>query len=133
MKTRMAMLGATVAVIVGCGGDETVQTVTEERTIVERAPARTVTTRAKPQAPAAEPTAASSTIVVPDVVGMNHQYAQDEMQAAGLYSLDERDATGQDRLLLWDRNWVVVSQDPPAGTEVTEDATITLSSKKEGE
>jgi beta-lactam-binding protein with PASTA domain len=127
---------ATVAlalVILGCGGDETAETVTQERTIVEKAPPpETVTVKSKRPPP--KPVAAKSdTVTVPDVVGENHQYAQDTMQAAGLYSLDERDATGQDRLLLWDRNWVVVSQDPPAGSEVPEDTTITLSAKKEGE
>lgn len=118
----------------GCGSDEAAQTV--ERTIVEKAPPpETVTETVKskpPVTPKPKPKPAS-TITVPDVVGENHQYAQDTMQAAGLYSLDERDATGQGRVLLWDRNWVVVSQDPPAGTEVSEDTTITLSAKKEGE
>jgi hypothetical protein len=66
-------------------------------------------------------------------VGLDHQYAQDTMQAAGLYNLSEEDATGQGRLLLWDRNWVVVEQDPPAGTMVAEDQTIVLKSKKKGE
>jgi len=126
-----------LAVLAGCGSDETAQTVTEERTVVEQAPAETVTKtvkeKAKPKPAAAPAETASDTITVPDVVGENHQYAQDTMQAAGLYNLDERDATGQDRMLLWDRNWVVVSQDPPAGSEVTEDTTITLSAKKEGE
>lgn len=128
----VALLG-----LAGCGSDETAQTVTEERTVVEQAPAETVTKtvkeKAKPKAAATPVAAASNTITVPDVVGENHQYAQDTMQAAGLYNLDERDATGQDRMLLWDRNWVVVSQDPPAGTDVDEDTTITLSAKKEGE
>ena len=48
--------------------------------------------------------------VVPDVVGMNHQLAQDTLQASGFYLLSEEDATGQGRMLLYDRNWVVVSQ-----------------------
>ena len=52
------------------------------------------------------------------------------MQAAGLYNLSEEDATGQGRLLLWDRNWKVVSRDPPAGSHVSKDATVTLRSKK---
>ena len=39
-------------------------------------------------------------ITVPDVVGKDHQLAQDTMQAAGLYSLAEEDATGQGRLLI---------------------------------
>ena len=55
------------------------------------------------------------------------------MQAAGLYSLAEEDATGQGRLLLYDRNWTVVSQDPTAGTLVSESQTITLRSKKDDE
>jgi hypothetical protein len=33
--------------------------------------------------------------VVPDVVGMNHQLAQDTLQASGFYLLHEEDATGQ--------------------------------------
>lgn len=72
-------------------------------------------------------------ITVPGVVGEDHQLAQDTMQAAGLYVLDEQDATGQDRMLVFDRNWTVVAQDPSAGQCVSPDATILLSSKKDGE
>jgi beta-lactam-binding protein with PASTA domain len=101
---------------------------------------------ASPAEPTAEPTpkpkrkrkrrtstrsVASTT--VPDVVGMDHQAAQDRMQAAGLYNLRERDATGRGRLLVWDRNWVVVRQSPPPGTHATENTTVTLSSVKDGE
>jgi hypothetical protein len=64
---------------------------------------------------------------------MDHQPAQDTMQAAGLYNLAEEEATGAGRMLLWDRNWTVVSQDPPAGTVVAEDRTIVLRSKKDDE
>jgi hypothetical protein len=69
-------------------------------------------------------------VIVPNEVGKNHQAAQDDLQAHGLYNLSEEDATGQDRLLIWDRNWKVVSQHPAPGTKVSEDATITLRSKK---
>lgn len=82
--------------------------------------------------PSASPTPPRK-IKVPDVVGMNHQAAQDLMQSRGLYMLQEEDATGQGRMLLLDRNWVVVRQSPKAGTRVTEDRTITLYSKKIGE
>lgn len=135
MRTMLCVaVGAAVLAAVGCGTDETVRTVTEERTVIERPPARTVTAKEpsrRSRPPRRKRDAAARTIIVPDVVGENHQYAQDEMQAAGLYSLDERDASGEGRLLLWDRNWIVVSQDPPAGTEVTEDTTITLTSRHE--
>lgn len=69
-------------------------------------------------------------MTVPDEVGKQHQAAQDDLQAHGLYVLAEEDATGQGRFLISDRNWKVVSQSPAAGTKVSEDATITLKSKK---
>jgi hypothetical protein len=67
------------------------------------------------------------------VVGLNHQLAQDTMQAAGFYYLTEEDATGQGRLLINDRNWVVVSQSPAGGTTASLDSKILLRSKKIGE
>ena len=72
-------------------------------------------------------------IIVPDVTGLDHQAAQDALQGEGLWVLDEEDATGQGRLLLFDRNWEVVKTDPPAGTSVSEDTTITIYSRKQGE
>lgn len=76
---------------------------------------------------------AATQAVVPDVVGMNHQLAQDTLQAHGFYLLLEEDATGQGRALLWDRNWEVVSQSVAGGTTASVDTTITLSAKKIGE
>lgn len=76
---------------------------------------------------------ASGCITVPNVVGKDHQLAQDTMQGAGLYALDEEDATGQGRVLLLDRNWTTVAQKPAAGSCVSEDTTILLSAKKDGE
>jgi hypothetical protein len=52
------------------------------------------------------------------------------MHAAGLYALEKEDATGQGRLLLYDRNWTTVRQDPPAGAKVSPDTTITLYAKR---
>ena len=51
--------------------------------------------------------------VAPDVVCMDLQLAQDKAQAAGLSSA-ARDARGGRRQVN-DRDWVVVSQSPPAG------------------
>ncbi|MDW5595495.1 hypothetical protein VSS74_14190 [Conexibacter stalactiti] len=155
-KTLISSAVVVALLVAGCGSSseseqpatQTVVTVVKE-TVVEKsaAPAaesKPAASKPKPAAskpkPAAskpvakpEPQPEANLIKVPNVVGENHQYAQDTMQAAGLYMLDERDATGQDRMLVWDRNWVVVEQDPAAGTMVDENATITLSSKKEGE
>lgn len=83
-------------------------------------------------APKPEPSSGGG-IVVPDVTGLDHQAAQDALQGEGLWLLDEEDATGQGRALLFDRNWEVVRTKPPAGSSVSEDTTITLYSKKQGE
>jgi hypothetical protein len=72
-------------------------------------------------------------ITVPDVVGLDHQAAQDAMQGEGLYNLRERDCSGQGRLLLFDRNWEVVRTTPPGGAHVSEDTKITICSVKQGE
>jgi hypothetical protein len=102
-------------------------------------PPETVTVVREVSAPEPAPSPSSAdraptgSIVVPDVVGRDHQWAQDTMQAAGLYALLERDASGQGRAILWDRNWTVVRQSPKAGTRVDESQTITLYAKKDGE
>lgn len=70
---------------------------------------------------------------VPNVSGIDHQLAQDTLQAAGFYMIDEVDCTGQDRMMLWDRNWTVETQKPAPGTQASTDATITLCSVKDGE
>jgi hypothetical protein len=103
-----------------------------ERAKAERAKAE----RANAE-PAPEPTQAAASgggdITVPNVVGLDHQAAQNAMQGEGLYALDEKDCSGRGRLLLFDRNWEVVKTDPPAGTHVSEDTTITICSVKQGE
>jgi hypothetical protein len=129
-RLAIAVLAASIS---GCGGDpEPTQTVTErvvteQRTVTEKAPSAT-----DESVPPEEPSRARR-IKVPNVVGKNHQAAQNKMQAAGLFVLAEEDATGQGRALVLDRSWKVVSQSPAPGKRVSEDKTITLRSKKIGE
>ena len=139
---HLAIAGALLALslLIGCGSSEPGSTsVVTETVTTETAPSNAVSTTEEEPAPPeeeeepAEPSGGSGDIVVPDVVGKDHQLAQDTMQAAGLYLLDEEDATGQGRALIVDRNWTVVEQDPPAGTRVSENETILLRSKKDGE
>ena len=118
----LALVGVGL-VLGGCGDSERAsapQTVTADRR------------SAAPQKGSAA-LGSSESIRVPNVVGKDHQLGQDTMQAAGLYSLAEEDATGQGRALLVDRNWTVVSQFPKPGTQVDEDQRITLRSKKDHE
>ncbi|MBP2321676.1 beta-lactam-binding protein with PASTA domain [Kibdelosporangium banguiense] len=75
-------------------------------------------------------TKAPSGNLVPNVVGMDHQDAQNALQAAGFYVLGEEDATGRNRKLIIDHNWVVVEQIPKAGTVLDPKQRITLRSKK---
>lgn len=96
----------------------------------------TVTVPAPPATSTAVTTAAvpePKKCTVPDVVGMVHQTAQDTMQAAGLYSLAEQDATGKGRVLALDRNWETTAQSVAAGEVVDCTTKITLSAKKIGE
>lgn len=96
-----------------------------------RSPASTTPTApTAPASPASTPSASARLITVPDVSGMNHQQAQDAMQAAGLYNLREVDGKGLGRALVVDRNWVQVGQDPAAGTKVPPGTVITLTAVK---
>jgi DNA-binding CsgD family transcriptional regulator len=88
---------------------------------------------ARPPATRGSPTCADDRIRVPNVVGMVHQLAQDTMQAAGLPLLAERDATGQGRWLIFDRDWTTVGQHPAAGSCVTADTTILLVARRTDE
>ena len=140
---RVMLLGLVlVTAIGGCGSENGTTTVTERQTttVIREAPdepdARSPASAqddAGDSAPEPDQETGGGDIVVPDVVGEDHQLAQDTMQSVGLYNLSEEDATGQDRLMLIDRNWEVVEQEPAAGTRVNEDATIILRSKKDDE
>ncbi|MEU1863724.1 hypothetical protein ABZ535_15750 [Streptomyces gardneri] len=63
---------------------------------------------------------------------MDLQLAQDTAQAAGFYALASSDATGQGRMQVLDRNWVVCSQTPASGQQPT-DITVTLLVVKDNE
>jgi PASTA domain-containing protein len=141
LMVGLALVAAALAAT-ACG------TTTQTTTVIKEAPAQTTAPAAN--APTADTStsaakanddslvsddgtggqSASGKITVPNEVGKNHQAAQDDMQAHGLFNLSEEDATGQGRMLILDRNWHVVSQSPAPGTRVSEDATITLRSKK---
>jgi beta-lactam-binding protein with PASTA domain len=131
VKTIIAAIVVAIgalALLTACGSTESATApVVETVTVTETAEA------AEQPQPAAAPAPAQGSIEVPNVVGIDHQLAQDTMQAVGLYNLSEEDATGQDRLLIWDRNWTVVSQSPSPGSKVSEDQTIVLRSKKDDE
>lgn len=69
------------------------------------------------------------TATLPDMTGKGLQAAQDEAQAAGFFSLTSSDATGADRMQMFDRSWKVCSQTPQPGEHPT-DTTIDFSTVK---
>ena len=58
--------------------------------------------------------------LMPDVVCMNLQDAQNVIQDHGVFLSRSVDATGADRMQIRDRNWVVVDQSPLPGVAIGE-------------
>ena len=58
--------------------------------------------------------------LMPDVLCMDLQEAQDEIQDHGVFLSGSSDATGQGRSQIIDSNWVVVDQFPAPGTKIGE-------------
>ena len=71
--------------------------------------------------------------VVPDVVCMDLQAAQDSLQAAGFFNLGSEDGSGEGRMQILDRDWVVVAQSVDAGSTPSPLKRIVLDSVKYGE
>ncbi|MCX5045528.1 hypothetical protein OG921_20390 [Aldersonia sp. NBC_00410] len=75
---------------------------------------------AEPAAAAVPVAAPAASALMPAVVCMNLQSAQDTIQAAGVFYSRSEDATGAGRMQISDRNWVVVGQRPDPGTPIGE-------------
>ncbi|TCN49852.1 hypothetical protein EV641_114135 [Rhodococcus sp. SMB37] len=82
--------------------------------------------------PSSKAASAQSAAIMPNVVCMDLQAAQDTIQAAGVFYSRSVDATGEGRAQVWDRNWVVVEQSPSAGAVIGEGDAV-LSVVKEDE
>jgi hypothetical protein len=70
------------------------------------------------------------TFVMPNLVGMNLQLAQDLLQSKGSYLVDQEDFKGLGRFQLIDSNWKVCSQSPTSGKKILTSSLVTLSSVK---
>lgn len=58
--------------------------------------------------------------LMPNVLCMSLQEGQDEIQDRGVFFSQSEDATGEGRMQLNDRNWIVVDQYPTPGTPIGE-------------
>lgn len=136
-----AALAAISLTLTACAGAGTAtQTVTAVETVTASSepeptstptptptPSPTRTSREPEPDPTPEP---ELTFVMPDVIGINLQEAQDYLQSLGSYLLDQEDASGAGRIQILDRNWYVCSQQPAPGTEVPIETVVTLYSVK---
>ena len=70
--------------------------------------------------------------LMPNVVCMTLQEAQDEIQDHGVFSSRSKDASGKNRGQWNDSNWIVVKQSPAPGKKISEGSAL-LSAVKKGE
>ena len=73
---------------------------------------------------------ATESFVMPKVVGMNLQLAQDLLQSKGSFILDQEDFKGLGRIQVIDSNWQICAQSPSAGKRVITSTLVKLSSVK---
>jgi len=114
-----------VGSLAACGGggssaavEET--TSTTQKSTTTMAPTTTVAPTTIP--PTTQAPKAPS--IMPNVVGMNLQAAQDLIQTTGVFFSKSVDCTGRDRMQILDRDWQVVSQTPAAGAEFGENEAV---------
>lgn len=70
--------------------------------------------------------------LMPNVICMTLQEAQDEIQDHGVFFSRSKDATGRNRGQWNDSNWIVVKQSPAPGKKISEGSPM-LSAVKKGE
>ncbi|MET9435815.1 hypothetical protein [Streptomyces sp. NPDC006551] len=117
---------------------------TDDKAVGKPAPTAPATSRPATTSPSASPATSgvssaapskktdsgkAETGKLPDFVGKGLQYAQDEAQSLGFYSLRSHDALGRGRNQAFDRNWKVCFQVPAPGTHMT-DATVDFGTVK---
>jgi hypothetical protein len=95
--------------------------------------ARAILTLVKPTDSVSGNSAAVSPGVVPDVLCADLQAAQSRLQAAGFTHLRSEDGSGQGRVQIIDRNWIVIAQSTTAGSKPPADTVIVLTVVKYGE
>jgi hypothetical protein len=74
--------------------------------------------------------APQETFIMPNVIGMNLQLAQDLLQSKGSYVMDQEDFKRLGRIQIIDSNWRVCAQSPASGKKVSTTSLVTLSSVK---
>lgn len=133
MRTRTtvtALAAAGLFALTGCAAEDSgPDTTSPDTTQTEKAKTDDAPAADTGADPGEDVGAGAKTATLPDMTGKGLQAAQDEAQAAGFYSLTSSDATGADRMQMFDRSWKVCSQSPAAGEHPT-DTTVDFSTVK---
>jgi len=88
-------------------------------------------TLVSPSSSTKQPTATpQETFIMPKVVGLNLQLAQDLLQSKGSYLIDQVDFKGLNRFQVLDSNWKVCTQSPSAGKKIPISTVVALASVK---
>jgi len=139
MKFGHFVCASAVLALAACGNGgnspAVTQTVIRETVTVSPTPPPTkaeplASESTEPSQDAPQPQPAPQTFTMPRLVGKNLQLAQDTLQSLDSYILDQEDASGLGRIQVNDSNWTVCTQSPKAGTKVSVDTTVVLSSVK---
>lgn len=146
-------LGAALLSLTGCGATSgqggtttTTETVTatpsapattETSTVTAPAPPQTTATRETTSDPASSPASSQpSSFLMPNEVGKTLQAAQDDVQRVSgnpAFYTSSTDAKGANRLQVLDSNWLVCSQNEPAGSKQGQASLISFAVVKIGE
>jgi len=133
MRIQAFVAVSAVSAIVGCGdGGSAPETVTQTVSVSASPTGSSPTQSLQTPTHAAPPPSATTPVattpaIMPAVVCMNLQAAQDLIQEHGVFYSRSEDASGQGRMQVNDRNWIVVAQDPAPGTPITEgDAVLSV-------
>ena len=106
MKKTLALVVLTGLMLTGCGGKQ------EEAKSAESATAVA---------------AVADTVTVPSVVGLTLDKAKEQLKDLGL-KVEAKD-TVDGKMIISEKNWQVVSQDPTGGAQLAKDSTVQLGVK----
>jgi hypothetical protein len=131
----IGVLCALAAGMGACGNSDSAATVTQTKTVVERAPAPSSSD--SPSGSGSDPgggghsgggsDSGGGSWTMPDLIGKDLQGAQDEIQSLTddeVFFTDSHDVSGEDRSQILDRDWQVCTQDPAPGEKLTPDTNV---------
>jgi hypothetical protein len=119
-RWQRVAVGVTIAAVAAIGIGAAIASRSEPADSESTASDAPAPANTEPAAAEEEASSDDGGAVMPDVVCMNLQDAQDTIQTSGVFFSRSRDATGEGRHQLIDSNWQVIAQSPEPGTPIGE-------------